>query len=431
MKKAKGIAMATSLWVVVLVAVFAFALMTLSNISSFYSRRGIHEVMAFEAAQAGIADAMYNLAENQSWTAGFNNKTVPNGSATYSVTFNTAAPNYSVNNINGASAASGFFGANTVAAKTAQVICTGTSYIADGQPVRRTLFASVKVNTSSAWGVFAAFGFETVNVAVNNCSIDGFSSASGPYAPPDPPGHYNSGGDIGTNSWVSSGGSYVVDSGNVTAFTSQAEVYGDVYTGVGTTQASVSGTMGTNYNAWQPLPAEVPLTPVTIPSAPAGTIVGSTYYPGTYATLPSSNITLTSGTYVITGNVRITGNRTYTLNIINNEPVKIYFNGTTWDTGGCSFENTTNRARNLQIFCGQNCTSMDIKGSSGGYYAVYAPYSAINIHSSAISAIYGSVIGKTVSASSGQAYIHHDMDLSDVGPASGPGRTQLLGWQEL
>ena len=74
---------------------------------------------------------------------------------------------------------------------------------------------------------------------------------------------------------------------------------------------------------------------------------------------------------------------------------------------------------------------MQIKGNSSGYYAVYAPNAAITVHSSANSAVYGALVGKTVGAYSGQAYIHHDADLSDLGPTAGPGRTQLLGWQDL
>jgi hypothetical protein len=428
--KNQGIALATTLWVVVLVTIFAFALLTISSLTNHFSKRTLNETLAFEAAQAGLAQAMYNISYDPTWNAGFVNQAIPSGNATYSMTFTPGQPYYSVNNFTSFSDADGYFGPATVPSGTAQLICIGTS---TGFQVKKIILASIKSTATSFWGKYSLFGYKKVDVSVQNCSIDGFDSANGPYNPPAPPGHYPSGGDIGTNCWVWDAiqGKYVPDTTHATVLTNKASVYGDVFTAPGTTQSvSVQGTAGVNYNSFHNLSNQELQPSVNIPNVAAGTINGSTYGPGCYTSIPG-DITLTSGIYVINGDLKITGNRTWNLNIIDGQPVKIYFNGTEWDTGGCSFQNTTCQSRNLQIIAGNNCTSMDVKGNNTGYYAVYAPNADVTIHSSANSAVYGSIVGKTVGAYSGQAYIHHDIDLDNVGAVSGAGQVIQLGWAEL
>jgi hypothetical protein len=420
-KKKTGIALATTLWIVVLIAILAFALLTLSSLATHFSEVAYHEALAFEAAQAGAAQALYNLANDVNWTTGFVNQPLPDSPATYSMTFNPGQPYYSVNNLSGSSAANGYFGAGTVPAGTAQIISTGTSKIAFGVPITKRVFISLKAGSNSFWGKFSLFGTNSVRM-VGNASTDSFNSGQGTYAQT----HSNTGGDIGTNG-ISSG--VITLRGNV-------NVYGDLYAGPDSEEdTAVSSNGNVDYGTFYPLEQALQTPDVVVPpgSGPNLNYSGNNDHPlapGIYGSLSLSgngDLLLSSGTYVFTGNVNLTGNADIIITVTNNQPVIIYA-ASSWKSAGNTVVNNTYRPRNFQLYGGPNCTSMIICGNSNTYYAVYANQADVEVRGNGN--LYGSVIGKTIYMN-GNTNIHHDLDLNEVGPMIPGGRAKILSWYEL
>jgi len=91
---------------------FAIVLVRLYVAEKQLTLKAEQAMIADEAAQAGINDALHELRQNQAWSAGFNAVQLPQSGASYTVTFNTAqtAIPWSINNGTGTSAAAGWEG---------------------------------------------------------------------------------------------------------------------------------------------------------------------------------------------------------------------------------------------------------------------------------------------------------------------------------
>jgi len=87
MKKEKGYILIVTLIVMgALVLWGAFAL-NLYRQEQYTAQKAEMDLIAEEAARAGIEDAFYYLKTDPSWTAGFNNVLLPQSKATYSISF--------------------------------------------------------------------------------------------------------------------------------------------------------------------------------------------------------------------------------------------------------------------------------------------------------------------------------------------------------
>ena len=421
----KGIALATTLWIVVLIAILAFALLTLSNLTNFFSWRELNEVLAYEAAQAGVAQAMYNLSQDRHWNEGFSNVAVPDSTATYSLTFASPQAYYSVNNLVNFPPANGYFCPATVPGGTAQLLSVGTSFLGGGKPVKRVIFASIKTGGQSVWGKFALFGENSMRF-VGGAETDSFNSAEGSYADT----HSDTGGDIGTNA-ISAG---------AISLGSNVTIHGGIFAGPdGVETTVVSKGKNTSYTSFDDLsqPLETPDV-----QAPAGSGIDIHYSgnndnylpPGTYGSLMVSgkgNLILSSGVYVFNGEVKFGGTSDIVISESNGLPVTgpvVVYAKDDWDSSGNPVVNLSYRPRYFQLYGTPDCNTMKISGVGQAYYAVYANHADVEVKGNGD--LFGAVVGQTIYMN-GTADIHHDIDLTEVGPSPAGGKAKLLGWYEL
>lgn len=85
-------------------------------------------LVADEAAQAGIEDALDQVRQSQVWNTGFNAVSLPRSGGTYTVTFNKAQNTvpWSTNNSSGSEAVAGW-GGRTVPPNTLHIVSTGAA----------------------------------------------------------------------------------------------------------------------------------------------------------------------------------------------------------------------------------------------------------------------------------------------------------------
>ncbi len=180
-----------------------------------------------------------------------------------------------------------------------------------------------------------------------------------------------------------------------------------------------------------------PLTFPPVDTSPCGSppdysasdgITGGNYNTSTGALTASGGATviLAPGTYCFSS-VRLSGGSTLQVN----DAVKIYLDiknsGDESDfVGGGSggVVNTTGKAENLQIFSLSSSQEITLSGGSQAYMAVYAPNSPIKF--SGESDFYGSVVGDTITDSSGTK-MHYDVHLSGLGGAG----VVMLTWRQV
>jgi Tfp pilus assembly protein PilX len=121
-------------------ALFFFALMyvRLFATEKQLSQKAEQTLVADEAAQAGINDALLELKKNPAWNAGFSDVGLPRSGALYTVTFNntqTALP-WSTNNGAGSAALTGWNG-RTVPPNAVHLVSTGT--LGKGKSTRQAI----------------------------------------------------------------------------------------------------------------------------------------------------------------------------------------------------------------------------------------------------------------------------------------------------
>ncbi|MCL5037097.1 MAG: hypothetical protein M1269_08280 [Chloroflexi bacterium] len=433
-KKTSGSAILAAIWVIVIVAMLGFALLSLNAISNSFADKFKRDAAAFEAAQAGIADALHEIVNSDAWdtgfltlsdvnsedlwSAGFDNKPAPGGGAEYSLSFNTPVPNtpfFSIDNITGTGAADGYFGAGTVPAGTLQLISVGTSTSGTGRTSRRAVFASIKSVPKSAFSDFAIFSNNSMSFTGNG-GTDSWNSAQGTYEST----HSNTNGTIGTNGIspsIISLGSHTVIGGDV-----QIGPDGDPSTAI--SEGSHSVIYGTK---------KVASSPVEIPNivAPSGISMGDvhtsrTLQPGTYSDMTISGweqVTLTPGTYVFTGDIHISGHASVR---ISSGQAIVFAKSDVHDTGN-GFSNTSERPKNLVLIGTETCTSIHLGGNAESYMGVYAPNA--DLHYNGNDDFYGSIICKTFT-NNGNSVVHRDLDLVNSAPYVGI-EVSKKGWSEV
>lgn len=377
------------------------------------AQKGEMTLIAEQAADAGVNDAIFYLKRDPKWTAGFNNVVLPHSSASYTVTFNNAQNTpYSTNNSAGAQAVTGYNGIN-VPAGAIHIVSVGKSgkaahieeaFITTGKYVFEYLLASN--------GVIDLKG---------NIAMDSFNSSQGPYAS----SKQNSGADILTN--LSSPESVKLD-GNI-------KIYGSINSGPGGVENIVIKQNGNpTYMGFYAQPEVRDFSAPAPPSGPnSGDVFASgniTLNPGTYNNLGAASnavITLKEGTYVFTGEVTIK-NASLVVEA-NSGPVTIYgLSNLTFD-GKTAIQNKTQLAQNLIIYGGQNKSQVTLSNLQSAYFALYAPNSDLKIDSG--SEIFGSFItsGSKIDTK-GDVKIHFDKALKNIGipGSSGSGITIMSRW---
>lgn len=129
-----GFALAYLLFFAVLIAMCVTALLALGRQGLQTTRGGVDRTRALYAAEAGLARAIAEMERDPTWTAGFNDQTLPGGTGTYSTTFATnpadADKDKSYNNLMGATPVDTYHGPLSLPAHSAVLVVTGRSGVA-------------------------------------------------------------------------------------------------------------------------------------------------------------------------------------------------------------------------------------------------------------------------------------------------------------
>ena len=408
MKHKKGVVLAYVLIFLLVLVVLGFALGSSGIFSLSRSFQIQNSTSALYAAQAGIADEIYDIEENQLApvpqcppSVGNNSYTLPNNI----LPNNTRISNQTILANYGS-------GCTSSAVINGMTIPPGMAYLsAEGSisTARKTVNELLQIYS---WP-FQGAGFGSSSVALSgNASTDSYESKAcggGMYGG----SNISQDGNIGTNS--SSNGAVDL-SGN-------ADIGGAVSVGPGGTAGSPTVSTSGSVNCpgsscsggVNILPAPFPMPVITDPYGGAGTtnvnLSGSTNYgvltPGQYGSISlsgTSTLELTCGNYSI-NSLQMSGNGEITIDSSCSEsnPVKLYvYNSLT--ISGNGFINNE-EAPTLLIYGMPTLTTASISGNGNGGYALYAPNTNVTITGNGD--LYGSIIGKTIT-NSGNAKIHYD-----------------------
>jgi len=393
MKRQNGSILALTL--LVMAAIFFFGLLYLSfyQAEKTLAQKAETDLIALEAASAGIQDALYQLKKNPWWSAGFSAVTLPRSGATYTMSFNsgqTAVP-WSTNNSQGTSPVTGSRG-RTVPAGLIHLVSVGVS--GKSKKVEEALVLA------AAGSPFNGAAFVNSNISLQgNVLVDSWNSAQGPYAQTS----QQSGGNIGTNL----GTNGIVElQGNVT-------VAGNVSLGTGGSPASIQAGGSSSYisssvNAPQTYPFQTPPSGINQGDISYGSNTSATLAPGTYRNLSlsgDSTVQLQPGNYVFTGDISLEGNSQI---LVPSNGQAVFYTGGDIHLTGNSISNTPQRPQNLVIFGGPGTTEVHISGNGSAYMALYAPAAKIEINGNA--GIFGAIVADSLSMQ-GNAGIHFDQSL--------------------
>lgn len=367
------------------------------------------DIIAKEAANAGIDDAYYNIKKNTSWNTGFSNASLAHSGANYNMSFNqsqTAIP-YSTNNANGSATVTGYGGRS---------VPVGMIHlVSQGKYLRSTRIEQALVSVTSSSSLFQQASLIQTSIAISgNVLIDSFNSANGTYAETV----QASGGDLRTNQ--STAGT-VTMSGNV-------NVEGAIILPPNSVPSSTIVASPSMYQSSQIAPNTVTLPYFTPPTGPnLGEVRNqAAITPGVYADFhPQGDITLSAGKYVFSS-FDITGQANVLLPT-DGSTVYIYVTGDISISGNASVNANTKKPAKLIVYGGPNTSSVQITGggaqSQGIYAGIYAPASDFKI--SGNGGIYGGIIGQTLQMS-GNGGIHFDQALKTVQGVSGGAGTPAM-----
>lgn len=193
-------------------------------------------------------------------------------------------------------------------------------------------------------------------------------------------------------------------SANAITLMSGTKINGDVVVGMGGDPENVIDSKvaviitGDTY----PMFSHPELPTITVPSSLASgtpqspinstkTISSSGKYSG--IDLPNdANLTIDQPvTLYITGDMKLGTNARVTIN--NGASLVLYLAGSLLGNNSSGFNNATQSAKQLRIYCLDSCEVVDFKNSSNFYGAIYAPNASIDLKNGAN--VYGSVIGET------------------------------------
>lgn len=407
-KTQRGLALALTLIILTVIVVLGFGLVTLGIQNATVADAERYSKAALFTAEGGVNRALMQI-KNQN-TNSFNYVPSNDASTNANVTV-TVGPG--TVNVNGVS--------TTVPANTFYILSLGRS---KNDRFSRQVGVMVRQNPGGPMFPYAAFGNISVSVqgTGNSAKTDSFDSRVAGYT------NYaaaakGSKGHVGTNS-VAGGG---------ISMNGQPTIKGNVQVGAGGDPNTVVSQGGATITGTKTaMSAPMALPPVSVPSLPtqpasSGDLAPGKYYTGalTLNGNASNKITLHAGTYVF-DSISTSGNGDRIVIPPGEGPVTIYIKDT-FDMGGSSgINNGTGKAGNLLIQVAGSGSTVSLRGSSNGYFAVYAPGRDINLGGTAD--IMGALVGRTVTAH-GTPGIHYDEALSEV--QMGNGALEIKSWQRM
>ncbi len=412
-KTKKGMAMAVVLIVLFVVTIIGFALASRGTQTLSTAFQSKENTLSLYAAQAGIANEMYDIEENKLTPA-----LPPAGGYTYDSSNNTllipqSLPNNALitnqmvwSNYN--SSCSG-----PITASDGTVVPCGMAYLAStGNMSGTTKTIHDMLQVTSGWPFPGAFSNSCGSSLSGNAYTDSYNSSLGSYTATK-----GKNGNFGTN----------CNSNGAIALNGNAEIYGAAVVGPGGTAGaptiSTSGNAG--YDSARVLPSPISLPPITDPNGGDGsnniTVSSNTSYgnlvPGKYGNISVSgngNITLEcGGTYSISG-LSVSGNGEIILDCPADNPVKLYVYNTL-SISGNGISNNGENPTGLFMYGMPSLTSASVTGNGEAYYALYAPNAAIQTTGNGD--IYGSLVGSVIT-DSGNANLHYDQALTNDSQAN-------------
>jgi hypothetical protein len=269
---------------------------------------------------------------------------------------------------------------------------------------------ALTVSPSSARAASCVPGFDDAVFGKRNVTLGGGATTDS-YSSTAPStygsSHVLSGGNIGSNGCtaptaISLNGAPTRVNGNAAIGAGCA-----IGSGISTGAATITGAQSAQAT-------NLVLTSVTVPTvgtaqgnrtlAPHSTLnlaANQTY--GSITANAGSNLVLSAGTYVV-DSITLNGNATLT---IGSGPVLIYLR-TGMDLSGGGVTNATLKATDMVFLAASSVMTIKITGGTESAFAVYAPDSDVTIAGN--SAIFGSIVGKSVTATGG-ATVHYDRAL--------------------
>jgi hypothetical protein len=250
------------------------------------------------------------------------------------------------------------------------------------------------------------------SIDVGSALVDSYRSKDGPYGGTNV--HANAAVAVNATTYQEGGGGVVVSGVRVL---SNGNLQGSVLTGTASPDpAAVVNANGTIAGPIGALESPLSLEPLAVP---AGAIdLGVVELSG------SDSLTLTTGIYRA-DSISITG-ATATLYI--SGEVDLYVDGDILVAGNGIANAEPGKPRNLRIYGTENCTSVQIKGSSTFYGVVYAPSAEIVAQGSTNSGdIFGALVGAAVKLEGSNTCFHYDESLA----LAGDGVLDVHSWQEL
>lgn len=238
----------------------------------------------------------------------------------------------------------------------------------------------------------AAFGDQ--GISIQNGNTDSWNSDSGSYASTKCTGS-SCLGTVETNNGAS---------GSI-SLGPNGSVLGQCEIGAGGSTSTISNSGNCSSTSVQG--STVTLSTPTLPSSGV-TALGSI----------SSTTTIPSAGAYSASSISLAGNKSLNVNA---GPVVIYLTGSGSVlslAGNASINNNTHVPSNLVFMCTSTATpqSISVVGNGNAYFAIYCPKADITITGNG--AIYGAVVGKTVSFSGNNGYIHYDAALATYGSSA-------------
>lgn len=385
----RGYLLVLSLAVMGALIFFAAALMGAFTGENSIAQRAERDVIAEEAARAGIQQAFAQIMQDPGWKAGFTDFSLPKSGATCSMSFTKAIPEFSTSNRGNAAAVTGYNG-RIVPAGAIHLVSVGRYGTS-----RKVEEAIVQVVDSYFQN--ALFAQRSVRLG-GSIRIDSFDSSVAPY----------SAATSGTeaNVGVNSGAAGAVE------MLSNVQIQGNILVGPGGSEATSIKKSGSPYYKGFEVMSSVrsvpPARSPTGPAQPSVTVSSGTQAlaPGTYTSLSitSATVDLAPGDYVITGNLDVRSQGSLR---VTRGPVNLYVLGNITTGGGATFNNTTGRSGNLIFYGGSNAQVMDLQGLGGtqSVFALYAPKAELKFGGG--TEFYGSFVADTLYVN-GNANYHFD-----------------------
>ncbi|MBI2252221.1 MAG: hypothetical protein HYU63_05720 [Armatimonadetes bacterium] len=397
-QKIKGSIFIITILVITFLVTICFAFVSINQVGLKIVASQSQSGKILQSAQAGLADALYNLKDNLYWNTGFNEKVLPNNEGEYTLTFDkTLGIAYSTNNLGESVSVSGWSG-RIVPARSMHLVSIG----------------AYNNNTQNAEIIFTVPGvelFKSPLFADSQITIkpgffsDSFNSILGNYRNT----RQNKYGDIKTNA-VSAG--VVNISGTVR---NRTQISGNIYVGVNgdpNTAILISGLVNISGSKLA-APNQANLTQINAAEGTQNmnyTRNGQSFLsPGVYKDLSvdERTLNLSPGVYVFR-NINLTNGGKINIPSSSSAPTLIYFTGN-MDIANGVIQNRTNKSTNLVFYGTDSANSVKLSGGNRAYYALYARKADVSIAQD--SEIFGSVQGKTILANNGVS-LHFDQALN-------------------